>query len=71
MPIESYADKLQEISCLTILPVTLEIWLHSLSLSWPHRDPADRVIVATAELHQATILTNDRVITDYYTHTAF
>ncbi len=29
-----------------------------------HRDPADRVLVATARIHGATLLTNDRRITD-------
>jgi len=29
-----------------------------------HRDPADRILVATARIHGATLLTNDRRITD-------
>ncbi|MBY0277611.1 type II toxin-antitoxin system VapC family toxin [Candidatus Binatia bacterium] len=29
-----------------------------------HRDPADRIIVATARIHDATLLTRDRRITD-------
>jgi PIN domain nuclease of toxin-antitoxin system len=29
-----------------------------------HRDPADRIIVATARVHQATLLTRDRRILD-------
>ena len=29
-----------------------------------HRDPADRLIVATAQVHGATLLTRDRRIVD-------
>ena len=31
---------------------------------WIHRDPADRIIVASAHVHAATLLTNDRRIRD-------
>jgi PIN domain nuclease of toxin-antitoxin system len=30
-----------------------------------HADPADRIIVATARFHQATLLTADRAILSY------
>lgn len=31
----------------------------------PHKDPADRIIVATARHHRATLITSDRVLLDY------
>ena len=37
-------------------------WLAA-SLVWPHRDPCDRQIVATALIHQTPLLTVDREIT--------
>lgn len=64
MPIEVYADRLQRLKDLKILPVTLEIWLKNLELNWDHRDPADRTIVATSLIHQAILLTRDSVIQD-------
>ena len=32
--------------------------------SWFHRDPGDRLIVATARVHGATLLTSDQRIVD-------
>ena len=37
-------------------------WLRSLALAWDHRDPADRVIVATAILQDVPLLTADAEI---------
>lgn len=34
-------------------------WLKSLELEWEHRDPADRVIVATALLRGTPLVTAD------------
>lgn len=31
-------------------------------VSWPNRDPADRLIVATAQVYGAVLLTNDEMI---------
>jgi PIN domain nuclease of toxin-antitoxin system len=33
--------------------------------AWDHRDPADRLVVATARSYRLTILTSDRKILDY------
>lgn len=45
-----------------LLPVDTEVWLASLGLKWRHRDPADRVIVATALMKGLPILSKDRTI---------
>jgi PIN domain nuclease of toxin-antitoxin system len=66
MNIKTYLDKLHEISTLKILPVTEEIWVSNLNLLWEHRDPADRTIVATAELTKSWIVTSDQMITSFY-----
>lgn len=48
------------------LPVTDEIAIEAYRLPEPfHRDPADRVIVASARLHQLTIATADERILDW------
>lgn len=45
-----------------LVPVDASIWLQSLALTWDHRDPADRVIVATALAKGVPLLTKDDVI---------
>jgi PIN domain nuclease of toxin-antitoxin system len=45
-----------------LLPVDTATWLRSLELPWDHRDPADRVIVATALLQGVPLLTADAMI---------
>lgn len=47
---------------LVILPVTIEIALTAAQLDWPHRDPCDRHIVATAAVHKLPLLTIDEQI---------
>ncbi|GAA6618937.1 PIN domain-containing protein [Scytonema sp. NUACC26] len=43
-----------------------EIWLESVKLKWEHRDPVDRVVVAVATRNQASLITADREIADFY-----
>lgn len=47
------------------LPVDVEIALASSQLPTIHRDPFDRIIIATAQKHNMTILTKDRIIPTY------
>ena len=47
------------------LPVTAEIALGSTSLPPIHTDPADRLLIATAQRHQLVLITPDRTITKY------
>ncbi len=55
----------------TIVPVDLPIWLAVVDLDWDHRDPADRIVVATAWRHRATLITSDRAIRAFYPDTAW
>jgi PIN domain nuclease of toxin-antitoxin system len=49
-----------------IVPISLEIIEEAYSLPSPiHRDPADRIIIATARIENLTIITTDRLILDY------
>src|SRR5579864_6664736 len=41
-------------------PLTHEIALATRSIGLPHRDPADRLLVATALIHGLTLVTADR-----------
>lgn len=47
------------------VPVDVETGLLSTQLPQLHRDPFDRIIIATAQLHGMTILTKDRTIPTY------
>ena len=69
IPVERYADRLAKVEGLEIQPVDVRIWLRNLALPWEHRDPADRTIVATADLLGASLVTSDRVIGAYYPRT--
>lgn len=68
-PIEEYVAGLSRLDRLDIEPVDVATWLASVGLDWQHRDPADRVIVATAMHHDCPLVTSDRTIAEFYTRT--
>lgn len=47
------------------IPVDVQVALASTQLPPIHRDPFDRIIIATATKHGMTILTKDRIIPTY------
>jgi PIN domain nuclease of toxin-antitoxin system len=60
--IESSTDDL----LLQHLPVTCSIAVEAYALPEPfHRDPADRLLVSTARIHQCTLLTANERLLDY------
>jgi PIN domain nuclease of toxin-antitoxin system len=69
VPIREYVSELEQVPQLQIKPVDEETWLVSTELDWQHRDPADRVIVATATLLKCPLVTSDRVIAGFYAST--
>lgn len=62
MSIEEFARRVEKSAVVSLVPVDLAIWLRSLRLPWDHRDPADRVIVATALIKGKRLLTKDRIM---------
>jgi PIN domain nuclease of toxin-antitoxin system len=49
-----------------VIPLSGEIALESCNLSGNfHKDPADRIIVATARIHNVLLVTKDQKILDY------
>ncbi|WP_318730553.1 type II toxin-antitoxin system VapC family toxin [Roseofilum sp. Guam] len=64
--IDEYLATLKKSDVIRLVPIDEEIWLESVRLSWEHRDPADRVIVAMAQKNNAAIITADRKIADFY-----
>lgn len=47
-----------------VLPITPEIAVASTQLKNFHSDPADQLLVATAQCHRLTLLASDRLIRD-------
>jgi len=64
--LEAWMAAALETPLLRLAPLDLPVFLRSTTLPQPfHNDPADQMIVATARLHDATIITRDRLIRDY------
>jgi PIN domain nuclease of toxin-antitoxin system len=62
LPVEELALRIERSAVVELLPVDTRTWLRSASLAWEHRDPADRVIVATALEKGLPLLTKDRAL---------
>ena len=67
--IQEFTDKLETIDRVDILPVDVLTWIKNIELDWDHRDPADRMIVATASLHACPLVTSDSAIRAFYSQT--
>ena len=62
-PYETWIDEaLTEDPRVELLHLLPRIAVTAVQLSWPHRDPADRFIVATARAHDAVLVTADERI---------
>ena len=66
IPLEEFISKLHQVHHFYILPIDEKIWMDSLNLDWDHRDPADRVIVASAGANHMELITSDRIILNFY-----
>ena len=64
--LNKYVASLKKSSVVSIVPIDEDIWLESVQLEWEHRDPADRVVVALASRNQASIVTADTKIRNFY-----
>ncbi|MEA5535222.1 type II toxin-antitoxin system VapC family toxin [Crocosphaera sp. XPORK-15E] len=64
--LNEYVASLKKSTVVRIVPVDEDVWLESVKLEWEHRDPVDRVMVALAKLHQASIITADKEIKTFY-----
>lgn len=60
LSVESWLPEMASIPWMRLLGTTPEIWLKAAGLGWDHRDPADRLIAATALGHGAPVVTKDR-----------
>lgn len=64
--VREFAIRLAGVQKVEIVAVDTETWLRNVALEWEHRDPADRTIVATAELRGCPLLTSDARILAFY-----
>ena len=64
--VESWVAEALDGGRLRVVPLDFRVFLKSTTLPQPfHNDPADQMIVATARLHNATLITRDRLLHDY------
>jgi PIN domain nuclease of toxin-antitoxin system len=64
IPVAKWLDQVEQ-SGVQILSVTRAIAEQSVNLPEHHKDPADRIIIATAIVHDAFLLSVDARFTDY------
>jgi len=65
-PVQQWLDRVVRIPTLHLLPASPQILLDSTQLPGSfHKDPADRIIVATARAHSSPLLTTDEKILAY------
>jgi PIN domain nuclease of toxin-antitoxin system len=64
--LEVWMSSALDVPQLHVVPLDFKVFYRSTTLPQPfHSDPADQMIVATARLRDATIITKDRLIRDY------
>lgn len=66
MDLESWIDKIEELPFLQFIPVDNKVAIKSVLLNDKlHQDPADRIIIATALIFGARLITSDKKIIRY------
>jgi PIN domain nuclease of toxin-antitoxin system len=64
-PLDEWLDLSLQLSFATVLPVDGSVAREAARLPDIHRDPADRLILATARLHDLDVISADRRLSDY------
>jgi PIN domain nuclease of toxin-antitoxin system len=66
MDLDAWLTRVESLPFFQFLPVDNHVAIQSVRLEdFPHRDPADRIIVATAISHGAELLTGDTTLQKY------
>ena len=65
LPMDEWLDEALEGSDVMCLPISCHIAQRSVALSNIHKDPADRIIMATALVHEALLASVDSVFPSY------
>lgn len=64
--LETWMEVAMDVPNMRVVPLDFRVFQRSTTLPQPfHSDPADQMIVATARLRDATIVTKDSLIRDY------
>lgn len=63
--VDELARRVARSKAVEVVPVDTDLWLASVALEWEHRDPADRVIAATALQRNVPLLTKDQILHDW------
>lgn len=64
--VDSWLEKIENLSAVRFIPVDNRIAAKSVNLpDFSHKDPADRIIIATAQIMGATLITSDKKILSY------
>jgi len=62
MPVERWIAETMKAIPTTEAPLTTDVALETNRIALPHRDPADRFLVATANVFGLTLVTNDAAL---------
>ena len=63
---EAWVKAALDMAKLRVIPLGFSVFFKSTTLPQPfHNDPADQMIVATARMYDATVVTQDRLIRSY------
>ncbi|MGB6230951.1 MAG: type II toxin-antitoxin system VapC family toxin [Litorimonas sp.] len=54
--------RLTRASGIEVMPISAEIAERAAGYAWPHRDPFDRLIFATAEIEDLALVTSDEML---------
>ena len=65
MTLPEFVRRLASSAVVELVPVDATIWLRTVALDWDHRDPADRVIVATALEKGLPIMSKDEALQSF------
>ena len=59
--VRPWISRLQKLRGIVLEGISFERWMTMAELDWAHRDPADRLIAATALEYDVPVLTKDRI----------
>jgi PIN domain nuclease of toxin-antitoxin system len=65
LPPLEWFNRALDVHHLALTDLSVEVLMHANTLPWHHRDPADRFIIATAQMENLTVVTRDERFKDY------
>lgn len=60
-----WLNRAAQVHGIGVVELNRQIMVRAAMLDWPHGDPADRMLVATAMFYDLQLATADRVVLDY------